>query len=656
MQREEAVVLSVEGTDIVVRHQGLRADRRARLYFDTVLGARPLSDGWACARRRSPVSDLVVRINTWLETHGWRVDRRGVADEAVERQLARRRSFERTRSRAAELREGLPVTDVAAAVQSLHRFGWNRAERPLLPHQVSGLAHGLTAINAANFSVPGSGKTATTLAIAAAHLEAGTVDVVVVVGPLSCFGPWESESKAALPGRLRVRRIRGNPTNRHAAYEGTERGDLLLVSYAAAAADQAALITLCRTRQVMLVIDESHRIKRFRGGLWAPALARIAEYARVRFILSGTPMPQSGRDLYSQLAVLWPGQELTGPRDTFGIDVERDFPRVLARLQPFLSRTPKDALGLPPYSIQRYEVPLTGTQADIYDLIESRFRRRLEDAATYRDKIDALRRGRPIRLLQAATNPDLLNKNDSQLRIPPIEAASPTLMERLQSYLGREVPAKTGRALELVRSITERRGKVVVWSNFVSNLDQFSAALRAAFAFPCYQIDGRMPVGDEARYDDPSASAADPKAGETRERIIESFLGVDGPAVLVATPASCSESISLHTTCHNAVYLDRTYDCALFLQTIARIHRLGLPADAEVTIHILIATVHGRMTIDGLVDQALQRKDQAMRRLLEGAAVVPMLLPDDPGVVADGEESDLAELLRFLLGDEPREQ
>jgi hypothetical protein len=30
----------------------------------------------------------------------------------------------------------------------------------------------------------------------------------------------------------------------------------------------------------MLVVDESHRVKRFRGGQWAPALIDLARYAR----------------------------------------------------------------------------------------------------------------------------------------------------------------------------------------------------------------------------------------------------------------------------------------------------------------------------------------------------------------------------------------
>src|SRR5205814_8805559 len=96
-----------------------------------------------------------------------------------------------------------------------------------------------------------------------------------------------------------------------------------------AAADKAALVELCRSYKVVLVADESHRVKRFKGGTWAPALVEIAKHARVRMILSGTPMPQSGKDLYTQLNILWPEGQLTGPRDDFATRVEKDFGSLL---------------------------------------------------------------------------------------------------------------------------------------------------------------------------------------------------------------------------------------------------------------------------------------------------------------------------------------
>ena len=57
-------------------------------------------------------------------------------------------------------------------------------------------------------------------------------------------------------------------------------------------------------------------------------------------------------------------------------------------------------------------------------------------------------------------------------------------------------------------------------------------------------------------------------------------------ALLIANPAAAGEGISLHTVCHNAIYLDRSYVSTHYLQSIDRIHRLGLRPDQETHIHI----------------------------------------------------------------------
>lgn len=651
MPNRGEVVISIAGDEVLVTQPDLRTDRSARLMFGSILGALPTQDGWRCPRRSNSINTLVVRINTFLETKGWSVRREGIADEAVQREIERKRSFERTRESASALRNGDIRIDLTEVKTTLRSYGWNETGRALLEHQERGLVHGLTALNAANFSVPGSGKTATTLAVATAHLASGTVDVIVVVGPLSCFGPWEKEVRLAVQRSVKTKRIRGSAGQRRTIYASVRKGHLLLVSYAAAAADRLALIELCRSYRVMLVVDESHRVKRFRGGIWAPALMEIAKHARVKMILSGTPMPQSGKDLFSQLNILWPFGELTGPRDSFATRVDREFASVLRDIRPFVSRTPKDALGLPPYEVVRHEVPLSSTQAEIYDLIESNFRRRVEGAASWQEKLDALRRGRPIRLLQAATNPDLLNRADTYYRLPQVDIPNPTLMERLAAYRITDVPAKSKAALELVREMVGNGEKVVCWSNFVPNLDYFSELINDTFDCPCFQIDGRVPTGDDALDDDPKALQQNPDDVDTRERIIEQFLNVQGAAVMVTNPASCSESISLHRSCHNAIYLDRTYDCALFLQSIDRIHRLGLPEGTRVRVHILLATLEGRRTVDHLADSALQKKEVTMKQLLEGAELRPFELSTDPLDTAEGNDEDLAELLRFLLGE-----
>ncbi|MCP9957281.1 SNF2-related protein [Streptomyces sudanensis] len=593
---------------------------------------------------------MTLRVYDWLSANGWEATGAGDVNTTVSLELERRRSFIRTREAAQKQKNDGAEFDFSQVDLAMQSFGWS-AERKLRPHQRIGVAHALTAINVGNFSVPGAGKTTTTLAAAVTHLQARTVNLVVVVGPLACFDPWEKETRAAVGSLIRTRRVRGTSRQRQVIYQQVRDNDLLLLSYPTAAADQMLLLDLFSHHDVMLIVDESHRVKRFRGGVWAPALVELSKRAKVRMVLSGTPMPQSGKDLFTQLNILWPDGQLTGTREAFAGRIENDFDNVVRDVMPFVSRTPKSALGLPPYRIHHHSAELSGIQAEIYELIENRFRQRIADAVTWQDKIDSLRRGRPIRLLQAASNPLTFSSKDAYFRLPQMEDRAPTLMERLVSYgFSDEIPAKSAAALELIRSIADRGEKVVCWSNFVVNLDHFRSLVTYTLGIPCYQIDGRVPAGQDALHSGSNAVIEEAGEVDTRESIIERFLQETGPAVLVTNPASCSESISLHSSCHNAIYLDRTYDCAMFLQSIDRIHRLGLPANATVNVHIINASINGRHTVDALVDASLTSKSQRMQRLLEGAELLPIELSEDPSVDAEGNEDDLKALLRYLLG------
>lgn len=638
----------VEGVVHVAGGSSLQ-NRQARLFFRSVLGATATEEGWSCPARGRTPQQLVITIHDWLDRQGYSVSRTGHAAQAIELTLERRRSFARTREAAVAFKEGHMPPELPLLGPTLDNIGWSD-QRELRAHQVAGVSHALTAVNSANFSVPGSGKTVTALAAAAVHLATDTVDLVVVVGPLACFDPWEQESRAALGTVLRPIRVRGSARQRSLAYDQADRGHLLLLSYPTAAADLRQLTELFVSYRVMLIVDESHRVKRFRGGVWAPALIDLARRARVRMILSGTPMPQSGRDLYTQLNILWPDGNLTGTRDAFAARVDGDFASVLRDVHPFVSRTAKATLGLPPYETHVHDVELVGTQAEIYELIEGQFRRQLADASNWQEQLDALRRGRPIRLLQAATNPDVFNQADAYYRLPALRERTPTLLERLAAYRDIETPAKSEAALDLLTDMAARGEKAVCWSNFVPNLDHFAGLVRERLGVACFQIDGRVPAGTDSLHEIEESER--PADASTREGVIQRFLGSQGPAVLITNPASCSESISLHRSCHNAIYLDRTYDAALWLQSIDRIHRLGLPPDADVNVHVLRATLHGQPTIDHLVHDSLEAKDARMRALLEGSDLAPLNLSEDPAQDAEGDRRDLSALLHYLLGED----
>ena len=650
MTEKQVVRVSVDDSWVVV--EGAPDAPRLGLFFHTLLSGQRDGGAWRCPARLSPVAELVVRIVRQLEKEGFGVEMVGDADRAVRARVERARSFARVKEAALRFRQGEPVVPGSSVEESLSRAGWDSTRRELREHQRTALLHALTVINAANFSVPGAGKTAAALAALAVHLENRTVDLALVVGPLSSFAPWEKEAAVALPGRMRVRRVQGDRAARRRIYDDVHRGDLLLLTYPTVPTDIRELKDLGERFRILFIVDESHRVKRFRGGLWATSLLELANGCRVRLILTGTPMPQGPEDLYSQLNILWPDQQLTGSRIQFQARASADFPSLVRDLSPFFVRTSKDALGLPPYTVVHHRLEMAPLQAEIYDLIVARFRRALADAPLWQQKIDTLRRGRPIRLIQAASNPDLLNQTDGFFRLPPIDEPGATLLTRLDEYRRRELPAKFAFTLDLLRQHCSQGLKTVVWTSFVRNIDQFCNLARRQLLVPVWSVDGRVPAAVDI--DIVPVSPADPQEeiDATRERRIHHFLIAEGPAVLVANPAACGESISLHEACRNAIYLDRTYDCARYLQSVDRIHRLGLPPDAQVFVHILESTRGAAPAVDALVRAAIDRKRARMERLLQGAELLPAgLPPEDELTAAEGDRRDLEELIAYLLGE-----
>jgi len=83
----------------------------------------------------------------------------------------------------------------------------------------------------------------------------------------------------------------------------------------------------------------------------------------------------------------------------------------------------------------------------------------------------------------------------------------------------------------------------------------------------------------------------------------------------LSNPAACGESISLHMVCHDAIYLDRSFNCAHYMQSLDRIHRLGLAPDDVVSYYI----IECRGTIDEIVRKRLSEKMKNMRRVLEAS-------------------------------------
>jgi SNF2 family DNA or RNA helicase len=184
-----------------------------------------------------------------------------------------------------------------------------------------------------------------------------------------------------------------------------------------------------------------------------------------------------------------------------------------------------------------------------------------------------------------------------------------------------ELSPKYQEVLAIVDANAARGRKTLVWSTFVRNLKSLEVLLSR---FRPAVVHG----GSQDRSEQLARFRQDP-----------------GCLVLLSNPATLGEGVSLHQTCHDAVYVDRDFAAGRFLQSLDRIHRLGLAADVETRIIVLVAN----QTLDELVEQRLAAKLDFMGSVLDDQAVLQLGdLEEEPSVGAGMDSSDLQALLGYL--------
>jgi superfamily II DNA or RNA helicase len=212
----------------------------------------------------------------------------------------------------------------------------------------------------------GLGKTVQTLAFLRAHQGNGPA---LVVCPTSLVTNWQNEAQKFTP-ELKTLVLEG--ANRAALFKSIDNADIVITSYALLRRD---IDDLRKFQFSTAVLDEAQHIK---NPETQNAQSAFALRAKHRFVLTGTPMENSVRDLWSIMNFSLPGY--LGPHQDFreryelplargaAPDVQRRFSR---RLQPFLLRRRKRdvAKDLPEKIEQVVPCDLTSSQRSAYDAL-----------------------------------------------------------------------------------------------------------------------------------------------------------------------------------------------------------------------------------------------------------------------------------------------
>jgi len=452
--------------------------------------------------------------------------------------------------------------------------------RQLRPYQVEGalwlLDRQRASLGGLIADEMGLGKTVQTLAM----IETIRDGVTLVVCPSSLVWNWKREAAKFLP-ELPVLAIDG--PGREKLFAEIPRHRLVVTSYALLRRD------IDRYRGIdfaAVVLDEAQHIKNPES---QNAKAACALSARSRFILTGTPIENSVRDLWSLFEFLLPGY--LGHRSDFRDRYETPllngaggavWSRLSRRIAPYLLRRRKqDVLkDLPEKIEQVLEVELTEEQKNVYTRLQEAARSQI-DQLTDQGQAGAAR----MRVLTALLR---LRQACCDLRLlgAPGEDA--------------KTSAKIGALRELLEEAVDGGHRVLVFSQFTSMLDLIERALADDGIAFC-RLDGST---------------------KDRAAVVEKFQNdATIPVFLISLKAG---GVGLNLTAADTViHFDPWWNPAVEAQATDRAHRIG--QKNVVTSIKLIA----RGTIEERVLELQRRKRELLEGTVDAEAALAQLDVDD---------------------------
>ena len=432
------------------------------------------------------------------------------------------------------------------------------------------------------FAEMGCGKTKIVLDTAAYLYSKGEIDCMIVFAPNGVHRNWVSnEIPAHLPDWTKAKAVYWSSSKakqkRLFNESLTYREGLLILAYnieylSLGAKALEGLTTILRERKVLLVIDESTRIKSPSSNRSLSAI-KLAPLARYRRIMSGAPVTNGLENLFMQFKFLDPDilgfSSFYTFRNRYCIvrQVSRDNPHAVEivgyqNIEEFQKRIDghsfrvekKDCLDLPPKIYLEREVPMTDDQRKMYDTLREDLMVDLGNG-TVVDGNSAITR---ILKLQQILCGFIIDENKNRLPVP-------------------------SRRMDAVEEILDEIGdrKVIIWSRFIYNIEQLIEMCR------------KKGIGAVAYY----GAVKD----DAREEAVNSFQNDPACQVFIGQQRSGGIGLTL-TAATTVVYFSNTFDAEERWQSEDRAHRIG--QTASVTYIDLVCSG----TVDKKIARALKEK------------------------------------------------
>ena len=433
----------------------------------------------------------------------------------------------------------------------------------------------------------GLGKTLQTLALV--HLLKDETSPTLVVCPTSLLGNWQAECKKFFPG-LNTLILHG--PKRKDYFNVAHSADIIITSYALIARD---IDFYSSTEFHTLIIDEASLIRN-PDTQAAKALRKLNTQHRIA--LTGTPVENAVRDLWSLFHFLLPGY--LGTRKEFHQHYQQPLSsntpdtgimkRLRMRVEPFMLRRTKAkvAKDLPPKILQTIYCEPSASQKKTYAELLKQGAQKVESMAD--DNAGAARiqiLTVLLRLRQAATDLRLL---DPEMDISIDEASS-----------------KIIRLLELLKEAKEGNHRVLIFSQFTTMLGLIKAALEDANITYSY-LDG-----------------------STRDRAkeVEKFQSATGPDTFLISLKAGGYGLNL-TAADTVIHFDPWWNPAVEAQATDRAYRIGQTKPTTVYKMVTTGTVEEKIirlqaSKQGLINSTLGDDDAPLMQGLSQQEISSLL-------------------------------
>lgn len=420
------------------------------------------------------------------------------------------------------------------------------------------------------FHEQGLGKTKIAIDLTLYWLSEKDIDTVLIVTKKGLVKNWEEET--TIHSYLKTKVLDNNCNSNYYVFNSPTK--LIITNFETISKELKRFKLFLKSRNVAIIIDESAKLKNPDSKL-TKDFFELSPLFKKKIIMTGTPVANRPYDIWSQIFFLDEGKSLgtsfknfksksdltnkLAKNDEKREEFEEFISQIFTKINDFSIRETKKSVNilLPEKKYIDVWTMFLPEQKKLYDKLRKELilELKINNKKSIDDVSSVLKR--ILRLEQITSNPKMLNEDITY------------------------VSGKEQELDSLVKHIINRDEKVIIWTNYIYNVNYFYEKYKK---YNAVKISGSMSTEDR------NYSVKEFKTGDSK--------------VLIATPQSAKEGLTL-TIANNAIFYDRGFSLDDYLQAQDRIHRISQTKECNIY-NIMI-----RGSIDEWIHRLLISKEKA---------------------------------------------